>query len=705
MSASERGKIPSQRWLLLLFPLLGALVCSALSAELSGADARERYEQLRTEIAHHDALYFQRAAPEISDADYDRLKREFGALGRAHPEWVMDAAGVGIGDDRSGRFPTRLHRERMLSLDKAYTEREWRAFHADIARRLGRGAPVFVFEPKYDGVAISLVFEKGRLARAITRGNGREGDDVTANVRTIRGLPDKLAPTGPDGTANPIPVFVELRGEIYVERTAFAQINAAQAAAGREPFATPRNLAAGTLKSLDPAEVATRPLTLVVYGWGAWEGAEKPATQSEFHAQVAAWGLPGVAWIRTAATADAGWNAIREFASLRSGLPFPVDGVVAKLDEVAPRESLGMGEQAPRWAIAYKYAPEHALTRVRAITIQVGRTGILTPVAELDPVDLDGTRIRRATLHNRAALARRDIRVGDFVEVEKAGEVIPAVVSVRLDRRPDGTKPFAFPPWCPSCGEAITLSEEVAVRCQNARCPEQRQRRLEHFASSAGVDIAGLGPATIARLVEEGLVAGPADLYRLRQEDLADLAGIGAVNAEKLVAAIERSRHAELWRFICGFGIPQVGPVNSRRLADVCGSLENLARSDPDRLAAIMGATAGRAAADFLARPENRAELEALTANGVAPGVRLPSAGSGRLRGKVVVFTGALPGLTREEAAARVREAGGSVRDSVTGLTNYLIVGDEPGQKLDEARRLGVPVIPAGDFLSLLAAD
>ena len=687
----------------------GALALALLTGGLRGEtpatlDAdRPRRDELRTTIAHHDALYFKQAAPEISDAEYDGLKRELRALEQAHPEWAQAAQ---VGDDRSGRFATRAHGGRMLSLEKVYTEAEWRVFHAGVARRLGGAAVSYVVEPKYDGVAISLTYERGILVRAVTRGNGLEGDDVTDNVRAIARLPHELQRQLAGDDPNPIPERVELRGEIYLTDAEFARINARREAAGEESFAHPRNLAAGTLKSFDPGELADRELSVVIYGWGEWRGEGSPDSQQAFHRLVRAWGLPGVESYQVAASADAGWAAIQAFARRRADLGFPVDGVVLKLDAVAGREQLGESDQTPRWAVAYKYEPERVVAQIRTITLQVGRTGVLTPVAEFEPVELGGVRVSRATLHNRAVIARRDIRVGDFVEVERTGEVIPAVVSVQLARRPAGTKPFAFPAQCPSCGDGLTVKpSEVAVRCPNPACPEQRQRRLEHFASDGAVDIDGLGPGTIAGLIREGLIQSAADLYRLKPENLTGVAGLGPERATQLLGAIDRSRRAELWRFIHGLGIPQIGPVNSRRLAETCGSLADLAEWDEARFTAVVGIAAGRSAAEFLSRPENRAELRALIHHGVRPAApRLPVAGP-RLRGKVFAFSGTLPTLTREEAAARVRAAGGVVRESVSGATDYLVVGKEPGAKAGEARRLGVTVLAAEDFLGLLGDD
>ena len=590
-----------------------------LRAEKTSAreDTRERMTELRAEIAHHDELYFQEAAPEISDAAYDRLKRELAALEAAHPQEVKP---IGVGDDRSGRFPKYRHRELMLSLDKAYTETEWRAFYTGVVARVGRKNPTLVVEPKYDGLAISLIYERGVLTHAATRGNGLEGDDVTANVRMIAGLPQQLRRQAPDGTALDVPNLVELRGEVFVDDAEFKRLNAAREAEGEEPFAQPRNLAAGTLKSLDPAVLAERRLSVVLYNWGAWVGGAAPASQQAFHALVKAWGLPGVGSYEVVANSSAAWRAIQTFGRTRPQLGFPIDGAVVKLDDVGLRARLGQSDRAPHWAIAYKFEPARAVTRVRAITIQVGRTGLLTPVAELEPVKLGRTMVARASLHNRASLARHDVRVGDYVEIEKAGEIIPAVAGVLLDRRPGGTKAYGFPERCPACQFAVESNPgEVAVRCPNYHCPAQLQRRLEHFASAAGVNIAGLGPGLIEKLVHAGRIKAPGDFYRLRTADLVVIEGIGAKKAERLTAAIARSTRAELWRVLNGLGIPRIGATNARKLAEACGSLEALAKLDKARMVEVVGAAAADSLADYLDRPENRADLETLQSLNLNP--------------------------------------------------------------------------------------
>jgi DNA ligase (NAD+) len=611
---STQGRYMRAGWWLLLGQL--ALAGMALRGIPQRTDTvvDDRINELRAEITRHDELYFKEAKPEITDAEYDRLKRELQALERAQP-----AFGKGppqdIGDDRSGRFPTHAHRERMLSLDKAYTEAECRAFYAKLVRQLGRTDLVFVVEPKYDGLAISLTYERGKLVRAVTRGNGVEGDDVTANVRTIRSLPAELRS---DGTK--VPDVVELRGEIYIDQAEFARINAERELAGDEPFAHPRNLAAGTLKSADPIEVAQRRLSVALYGWGAWEGTPAPQSQLGFLGQLRAWDLPGVKGPRIARSPDEVWSAVRAIGRERGSLEFPIDGAVVKLDDTILRTQLGADERTPHWAIACKYEAERVVTRLRAITLQVGRTGVLTPVAEFDPVELGGSTVTRANLHNRDEIARRDIRIGDFVEVEKAGEIIPAITGVQLAHRTPGAKVFRFPDRCPSCATAVVArSDESAVRCPNTHCPAQRQRRLEHFVSAQAVDIDGFGPATIAALSKAGLLQGPADFYRLRRGDLVRVQGIGEKTADRLLMAVERSKDAELWRFIHGLGIPRVGASAAKELAQKCGDLATLAGAGERTFIAAVGASTGVLVREFMARPENQADIRALLAAGVTP--------------------------------------------------------------------------------------
>jgi DNA ligase (NAD+) len=591
-----------------------ALLANALDED----HARERISWLHAEIARHDGLYFKKAAPEISDAAYDALKRELVALEQVYPEFAQSSA---VGDDRSGGFPTYRHRVRMLSLDKCYTEGELGAFSERLAKRLGRAELVYVVEPKYDGLAISVTYENGKLVRAVTRGNGGEGDDVTANARTIRSLPQELHPTAPDDLSNPIPKIVELRGEAFVSFAEFARINREQEEEGRDPFANPRNLAAGTLKLSDPAEVAQRKLEIVFYGWGVWEPEmKKPASQQALHAQILAWGLPGVKHVKVARGAGELWTAVQAIGRERSNLGFPTDGVVVKLDDAELWRTLGANDEAPRWATAFKFTAERVRTQVRAITLQVGRTGVLTPVAELEPVELGGSKIARASLHSCAWIAQRDIRIGDTIFLEKAGEIIPQIAGVDIAARLAVSESYEFPSECPECHAALeSLEEEAAVRCPNYACDAQVRRRVEHFASKSCVDIDGLGPAMVEKLVAKGWVKDVADLYRLRREDLLTLGENVEKSTDGLLAAIERSKRAELWRFINGLGIPRVGAAKAKQLAGATGSLEIfVALRARDSIAAIDSAAA-ESVVEYLKAPRNRMLVEHLIQLGVKP--------------------------------------------------------------------------------------
>ncbi|MEY4940994.1 MAG: hypothetical protein RIQ93_2729 [Verrucomicrobiota bacterium] len=660
-------------------------------------------EALRREIARHDTLYHRQAAPEISDADYDQLKRRLRELEQTFPAAAREATPLAeMGDDRTGLFQTQRHREPMLSLEKVYAEAELLAFHARLTKQLGREDLAYVVEPKFDGIAVSVTYENGALVRAVTRGNGAEGDDITANVRKITGFPRILRPRNDAGVPNLIPEAIEIRGEIHVPFAEFTRVNAEREADGEVAFAHPRNLAAGTIRQLDARDIANRGLQVVFYGLGACAPATAaPPTQQALHAQLMAWGLPGVAQTWTAKGKKELLAALEMFRGARVSFTFPTDGAVVKLDSGALQREAGVSEHAPRWAVAFKFAPERAATKLLAITAQVGRTGVITPVAELAPVVLGGSTVSRATLHNRDEITRKDIRVGDSVYVEKAGEIIPAIVGVDLARRPPGAPPYIFPAHCPGCGSAITVrAGEAAVRCLNASCPAQLRRRLEHFASKACVDIGGLGPALIDALVEKRLVSSVADLYRLRRQDLGAAGKNAGKSGDQLLARIEARKTAELWRFIYGLGIPQIGAVTARELARRFGSLEALAELREGQPAdrgseAARNDPALRALATHFADARNRAVVAQLLAAGVRP--TAPGAGT-TLAGKTFVLTGTLPTLSRAQATKLIESAGGKVSNNVSRGTHYLVVGAEPGAKLAQAQALGVAMIDEAEL-------
>jgi DNA ligase (NAD+) len=561
---------------LALLLLLASALCAGSPPD--NESARARIAALRAEIAHHDELYFRRATPEISDTAYDALKRELTVLEREHPDEAATVTPLpALGDDHTAGFARVPHRAPMLGLAKSYTEAELRAWFAGIAAHTGCAKAAIVVEPKVDGLAFSATYERGQLMRVLTRGDGATGDDVTAVARRIRSLPAQLAPSAPDGRANPIPDFIELRGEVYVSWAAFARLNREREAAGEEPAAHPRNLAAGILKQLAPEDTELRALDVIFYNWGTCEPAAlAPDSQRSFHELARRWRLPVIDHVRVANDSDALWLAVQALGRERRSYAYPTDGAVAKVDAVALRTTLGESDAAPRWAMAYKFAAERATTRLRAITIQVGRTGRLTPVAELEPVALAGSTIGRASLHNPAAIARLDARLGDAVVLEKSGEIIPQIVEVDRTQRVPGSTPYVFPANCPECGTQAVFSDgRTEARCPNEFCAAKVRARIEHFVTS--VEIKGLGPATVATLVARGLVRDPSDLYRLRREQLVALPKIGDKTATSLLAAIEHSRGAELWRVIAGLGIPRVGPVAAKELAAKYGSIRQLA--------------------------------------------------------------------------------------------------------------------------------
>lgn len=673
---------------------------------MTPAEAQQRIAVLRTTLSHHDELYHRQAKPEISDFDYDTLKRELAELEKKWPEFAAGASpSAVVGDDRTEGFQVYRHRERMMSLDNTYSEEELREFHARLVRDLEREELDFVVEPKIDGLAVSITYERGKLVRAVTRGNGVEGDDITTNALTIKTLPRQLTPAA----GVPLPDVIEIRGEIYLTTEEFLRINRQREESGEPLYANPRNLAAGTIKQLDPRDVAQRKLEIVLYGRGYVEPASAlPPTQTQFHQWVKAWGLPTVEKFWTVRGADAVLASIQELDSIRDDFAYATDGAVVKLDSVPLQRRAGSTSKSPRWAMAYKFAPDRAETKLLNITIQVGRTGVLTPVAELDPVQLAGTTVSRATLHNRDEIARKDIRVGDFVLVEKAGEIIPAVVGVNVARRAPECVPYAFPEKCPVCNtQVIQLEGEVAVRCPNLECPVQVRRRVQHFVSKACLDIDGLGEAMVDVLVEKGWVKSLPDIYRLKREDLLTLGKSVEKSTDKLLEAIAASKRAELWRFIHGLGVPHVGAAAAKDLARNFRGLEPLASAkfedfvrDGQSVIGGIGETMAQAILAFFAEPRNRAVVDDLIRVGVDPVV--PAAGN-TLAGKTFVLTGTLPTLTRDDATAKIEAAGGKVSGSVSKKTSYVLAGAEAGSKLEKAQSLGVPIIDEAEFLRILS--
>ena len=658
--------------------------------------AKSRASELRTEIERHNALYYDHAAPEISDREFDALLRELQDLEAAHPELAEAASPTSrVGGRPLEEFAPAAHIVPMQSLDNTYSPDELREFVARI-RKLAEDRPThFTIEPKVDGVAISLLYENGRLTRAATRGDGTIGDDVTQNIRTIHGIPHTLR--------GPHPTRVEIRGEIYLPKSVFAELNARRDEEGLPAFANPRNAAAGSLKQLDPAITASRKLAGIFYGTGAWEGAEPPPTGRSSFEALKNWGLPVSEKILEASDADSTIAAVEQLGELRHGFAYDTDGAVVKLDSMALRREFGSTAKAPRWAIAYKYEPERAETLLLGITVQVGRTGTLTPVAELRPVFVSGSTVSRATLHNEEEIHRKDIRIGDTVLVEKAGEVIPAIVEVKKDRRTGSEAPFHMPAQCPSCGSPVH-KEGVAWKCTSPACPAQLRRRIGHFASKHAMDIEGLGEALVNQLVEAGLLKKIPDLYALDQTSLAALDRMGEKSAANLFAAIEESRARPLWRLLNGLGIPHIGVTSARDLATHFHTLDHLAAATLEQLLAIhsIGDIMAEALHAWFRQPANIELLDSLRAAGLNFGESDEPAPptDTRLAGTSWVLTGTLS-IPREEAADLIRRLGGKVVGSVSKKTTHLLAGEEAGSKLEKARELQIPILTEPDFRTL----
>ncbi len=654
-----------------------------------------RAAELRDDIRRHDRLYHTEARPEITDAEYDALVRELKALEAEHPELVTpDSPTQRVGGAPVSDLPNVRHEIPLLSLDNAYNREELEAWLKRVRERLGR-MPSFVAELKIDGLSVSLVYENGVLTRAATRGDGTTGEDVTPNVRTIHAIPLKIG-------ARKVPRLLEVRGEVYFPKKSFAALNATREEAGLPLFANPRNAAAGSLRLLDPRITASRKLSAFLYGIARWEGERAPANQSESLSILEEFSLPVNPHRAVVSDVEGVLAFLDEWRTKRHDMPFETDGVVLKVESVADQRRLGQTAKAPRWALAYKFPPEEATTVVTNIRVQVGRTGVLTPVAEFTPVLLAGTVVKRATLHNHMDLARKDVRVGDTVAVEKAGDVIPQVTRVVLEKRPKDAKPFAMPERCPACGEKVVRQEgEVAVRCVNASCPAQVQESIRHFVSRRAFDVEGLGDERIDQLLGAKLLEDVSSLYSLRKEQLAPLERWGEKSAANVIAEIERSRDAGLSRLLYGLGIRQVGEKTAKLLARRFLTMEALENADENALTSLseIGPETARGILEWFQQPPNRALLSKLRAAGIrmtqSPA---PSAAGDSLSGGVFVLTGTLPRRSREEATAEIESAGGKVSGSVSKKTTAVIAGEDPGRKLEKAKSLGVAVWTEDDL-------
>jgi DNA ligase (NAD+) len=670
------------------------------------SEAQARHAQLAGDIRRLDHAYYVEDIPAISDREYDGLYHELLALEKSFPALATpDSPSQRVGGAPLGEFQSVRHAVPMMSLDNTYSQEDVREFVNRVQKLLPGEPLAWVVEPKVDGLAVNLRYEADRFTLGATRGDGTTGDDITANLKTIRSLPLRLARSS--GVA-----ALEVRGEVYMTRSGFEKLNAERLAAGEEPFANPRNSAAGSLKQLDPKIVAQRPLDIVLYALGGGAGESGPASQRELLDWLKALGLktPERTWF--CRNADELLAAIRELDQVRAGFNYETDGAVIKLNSFDQQRRIGATSKAPRWAIAYKYAPEQAETKLRAITIQVGRTGALTPVAELAPVFLAGSTISRATLHNEDYLHDKDIRIGDTVVIEKAGEVIPAVVAVRLDARTGGEIPFVFPVACPECGAGTakeTGGDDTAGaiwRCVNPDCPARVRGRIGHWCSRGAMDIDGGGEVMAAQLVQSGLVRDIAGLYDLRLEPLATLERMGEKSAGNFLAALAASKTRDLWRLLFGLGILHLGAGGARALGRHFATLDDVLAAGEEQLTAVdgIGGVIARSLVRWRGEPQNQMLIERLRSAGLNFKSQLyqPRAAAGPLAGKTFVLTGTLPTLTREAATARIEACGGRVSGSVSKKTDYVVAGEEAGSKLDKARKLGVAILGEPELLRLV---
>lgn len=663
---------------------------------------RREMAELAAEIERHNYLYYVKDAPVIPDSEFDRLLRRLTELELEHPELAAaDSPTRRVGARADTGFAEVAHEIPMLSLANAFDDDEVAEFDERIRRRLEIDEIEYVAEPKLDGLAISVLYEKGRLVRGATRGDGRSGENVTANVRVIRSIPLRLR--GDD-----LPERLEVRGEVLMTRRGFEKLNRQQDEAGGKRYANPRNAAAGSLRQLDPAITASRPLEFYAYGTGVYRGPALPSTHAAVLDHLGDLGIRSNPLRRVVTGLEGLLDVWRELLGTRDELPYEIDGVVYKVNDIALQERLGFVSRAPRWALAHKFPAQEELTTVEAIDVQVGRTGAVTPVARLAPVFVGGATVSNATLHNYDEIRRLDVRVGDTVIVRRAGDVIPEVVSVIVERRPKGSVPYTFPDRCPVCGSDIVSDEGgVIARCSGGLfCQAQVRETIKHFASRRAMDIEGLGSKLVEQLVDGGMVKTPADIYRLDKDMLVSLERMGEKSAENLLAGIEKSRRTTLPRFLYALGIPQIGETTAGQLAAHFGDLDAIMGADEDELQKVqdIGPVVAHNVVEFFAQRHNREVINALVGDA---GITWPKVervqADARFADKTFVLTGSLTSMTRAEARDRLVALGAKVSSSVSGKTDYVVAGAEPGSKLDKAERLGVAVIDEEALLRMLA--
>ncbi len=666
----------------------------------------EELEALKRQIEYHNHRYYVLDDPEISDAEYDRLYRRLVELEALRPELVTpDSPTQRVGGEAREAFSQVRHRLAMLSLENGFNEQDIRDFDARLKRFIGEALPLeYTVEPKVDGLAVEMVYEGGALSVASTRGNGLVGEDITRNLKTILAVPLTLSKPkqGP-----PVPSLLEVRGEVYMEREAFENLNRSRLDHGLPVFANPRNAAAGSIRQLDPKVTARRPLNVFCYGIGTLEG-QTFKTQYELMLALQQWGCRiNRPLIRVCQTLEEVLSHCRHLEKIRWELPYEIDGAVIKVNDRTLQTRLGQKSRSPRWALAFKFEPTQATTKVLKIDVQVGRTGALTPVAHLEPVEVGGVIVKRATLHNQDEIRKKDVREGDTVIVQRAGDVIPEVVKVIESARTGEERAFVMPGRCPACGTEVERGDgEVVLRCPNLACPAQVRESLNHFVSRYAMDIEGLGEKQVGKLIEKGLIRDAADLYRLRKEDLLTLEKVKEKSAGNLMRAIEKSKKTTFPRFIYALGIRHVGEHVAEVLADHFQDLESLQAASETELTAIdeIGPQIAESVVSYFADESNRHYIRKLLEAGIYWEALTPSRGP-LLSGKTFVLTGTLNAMTRSEAKALITRNGGRVASSVSGSTDYLVAGDSPGSKLERARELSIQVLNEGEFVEILGAQ
>ncbi|RZA08808.1 MAG: NAD-dependent DNA ligase LigA [Proteobacteria bacterium] len=655
-----------------------------------------RLEELTDRLNELNDAYYQKDAPLVSDAEYDLLLRELEALEAKHPTWRRgDSPTQRVGSPVLSAFEKVAHRVPMLSILNSMNEAEMQAFHERAVKELGKTKIDYLAELKFDGLSVNLTYEDGLLVTGATRGDGTIGENITPNVRTIRNVPLRLK-------GKNLPKIVEIRGEIVLPVKAFQELNKDQEESGEKVFANPRNAAAGSARQLDSSITAGRDLKMFAYATGAWEGAKRPGRQSELLDQLFSWGFEAHGFHRVCEGPEEVQKFYEDIAARRDGLDFDIDGVVVKIDRLDWSEELGYVSRSPRGMTAYKFPPRQQVTQINDIQVQVGRTGVLTPVAILEPVNVHGVVVGRAALHNQEEIDRKEILIGDWVLVQRAGDVIPEVVSVIKERRTGKERRFLLPDICPSCGfKTVKVEGEVAIRCPNEECPAQNLEGLEHFVGKGRMNIIGLGPRILEQLVEVGLVRHPSDLYSLHESDLLKLEGFKEKSAQKLLNALEKSKQPKASAFLNALGIRHVGERLASSLAHKYPNIPDLFNVAEESLLNIedVGGVVAKSVAEYFSREKNQREISKLLSLGITPqGAKKTSAD---LAGKVFVVTGTLTGMSRPQVSEWIEARGGKVGSSVSKKTDYLVAGEEAGSKLDKARELSIPVITLEELLAM----